>query len=105
MMPEGNGLGALQMGISRHYGVGVPLRFFKDNRYKLGKLSVKRLTLFSEIKPYIHRYLVVAAAGGMKPFACRSDTGSQLALNKSMYILRVRVNQKGSVFNLLTDCL
>ena len=99
MMAECYGLSALHMSVTRHNGVCILFSLFAQNTYKLRDKRINAVALAAQIQPHVKSYLVVSAARGMKSFAGRAYALCELALNKGMYILCIRVYLQRTVFD------
>ncbi len=66
-MPEGRGLGGLQMGEARHHRAGMGLGLFGQRQLQVGELRVEFVDRIAHPEPEIDRHLVVARARRMQP--------------------------------------
>ena len=96
MMGECDGLGALQMRISRHNRMRV---FARNIDKRVRKRYDKRLNL-RRLSPQIHaqieRHLVVAAAGGVQSLARVAYASGELRLYEHVDIFRAHIDSKRS---------
>ena len=87
MVAKGDGLGALQVGIARHYCPGEGFGLDADSLSQFFDLFQQALGLLSQIEPDIQRHLIVPASGGMQPFTGISQPAGQFTFHESMDIL------------------
>ena len=92
MMPEGDGLGPLEVGVARHDGGGMRLRFAAEHPDELPELILQAGHRVSKGQAEIQRHLVIPAAAGVQPLARIPDPGSQLPFHKGVDILGVRID-------------
>ena len=99
VMPEGNGLCALEMGVSRHDGLSVFLRLVADHTDQLPEIGENIVRPLAEMQTNVERYLIVAAAGGVQALAGAAQTGCQLAFHEGVNVLCFHINRKRATFD------
>ena len=92
MVPKGDGLRPLQMGVARHDRVCPAVGLLAQHADQLHQLRPQRRDRIFEIQPNVQRHLIVAAAPGVQPFARVADARGQFAFHKGVDVLGVRVN-------------
>ena len=103
MVTEGNRLSALKVGVAGHNGVGVLLSLAGDHLYQTDDEIFNIDDLFFEVKLYVERDLVVAAARGVKPLAVVADPLCQLALDEGVDILSLHVYRERAALDISED--
>ena len=98
-MTEYDGLRPLKVGVARHYGFAVLLRFISDYLNQVNNKVFDVDDLFFEVELYVKRNLVVAAARGVKPLSVVAYALCQLALDEGVDILRLHVDFKCARFD------
>ena len=94
---EGYRLGTLQMGVARHYRVGVFVSLCGEGGYKLLDERKGLVAFVAQIKAHIEGDLVVTAPARMQALARVADALGQGLLDKGVDILGVRVDGKCAV--------
>ena len=105
LMPEGDGLSPLQMGISGHDGAAVGFRLVHEGGDHGANLSPGVRDPAAEIQTSIHRHLVVPAAGGMEHPPRVALPLGELRFHKAVDILRLRIDGQRAGIQLLQDLL
>ena len=85
-MAEGDGLGALQVGIAGHDGGGVLAGLPADDLDELHDVGLQGVA----VVPQCH--LIVAAAAGVQALAGIADAGGEGLLHKGVHILGIGVD-------------
>ncbi len=94
MMPEGDGLGGLQMGEARHHGRGVRFRLVAKRELKPRDKVQDRVDLVPDIKTEVGGHLVVARPRCMQLAGNRPDELGEPALDIEMDVLELRLEVK-----------
>ena len=103
MMCQRNGLCFLQMGKSRHNGLGI---FFHDAKQNFQKAFYQFIRLFhfiSCIKSHIQRHLVIPASSGVQLLSCISNPVNEVCLHKAVDILILICDLQFSGFHIRKD--
>ena len=95
MIGQGDRLGSLQVGISRHYRILVLFRQGHKGVHEGGKQFLDFGNFIFQIEPDVHRHLVVTAAGSMKLFAGFTD-----ALGKDRFDIHMDIFRFNGEFHL-----
>ena len=103
MLPEGDGLRSLQMGVAAHYGALVLLRLIGDGGNEVQDLALDFRSHVTRKQLHIQSHLVVAAAGGVQLFAHRADALHEGLLHKGVNVLGGFVNRKLAFFQIGKD--
>jgi len=90
MMPEGDGLRPLEVGISRHNGADVLLCDVAKRPHKLGYEGYRTGYLITEVETQVEGDLVVTASAGMQALARIPYPCGEGLFYKGMDILCVR---------------
>ena len=101
MVGERDGLPALQMGISGHDRFGVRLRFFQKRFDQFAAQRQNLADFVVEIQLHVQRHLIVAASGGVQPFARVANAVGQFRFDKHMDVLGVGVESQIAAFDIL----
>ena len=96
MVAEGDGLGPLHVGVARHDGGGVLLRFMAQHFHKVLQLGLDGGAVLAQGQAHIQGHLVVAAAGGVQALAGVADAGGELPLHKGVDVLGVGVDHQSA---------
>ena len=102
-MAEGNGLGALQVGVAGHDSGGVLGSLLADDLYQLDDVGLQCMAVVPQGQADVQRHLIVPAAAGVETLACVADAGGQSLLHKGMDILGVGVDGKGAGGQIIGD--
>ena len=94
VVAEGDGLGALQVGVARHDGIGIGFRLVGDHLSKLADKLRYLVDFIPEIHTEIQRHLVIAAAGGVELLAHIADPAGEHLLHEHMDVLARHVKGK-----------
>ena len=94
VVAEGDGLGALQVGVARHDGIGIGFRLVGDHLPKLADKLRYLVDFIPEIHTEIQRHLVIAAAGGVELLAHIADAAGEHLLHEHMDVLARHVKGK-----------
>ena len=100
---EGNGLGALQVGVAGHDGGGVLGSLLADDLYQLDDVGLQCMAVVPQGQADIQRHLIVPAAAGVETLACVADAGGQSLLHKGMDVLGVGVDGEGAGGQIIGD--
>ena len=102
-MAEGDGLGALQMGVAGHDGGSVLRRLFAQHPHQLHDVGLQSLAVIPQSQADIQRHLIVAAAAGVQPLARIPDTGGQGLLHKGVHVLGGGINSQRTAGQVVRD--
>ena len=91
-MPEGDRLGALQMGVARHDIARALLGLIAQHGDQFFYLALNMFACGAQVKPDVERDLIVAAAAGVQPLTGIANAGGQRLLHKGVYILGIGVD-------------
>ena len=100
---EGDGLGALQMGVAGHDGGGVLRSLFAQHPHQLHDVGLQSLAVIPQSQADIQRHLIVAAAAGVQPLARIPDTGGQGLLHESVHVLGGGVDGQRTAGQIVRD--
>ena len=103
LVAEADRLGALQMGVARHYIAGRALGLGAEGLDQIAELIRELVHGVPQPEPDIQRDLVVAAAAGVQPLAGVADAGGQRLLDKGMHVLGCRVDRERAGVQILKD--
>ncbi len=87
-MPEGDGLGRLQMCEAGHDGRGVHFRLARERELQLRKRFVECINYVAHIKPEIGGYLIIARAPRMQAAGRRADHVLDACLDVHVHVLQ-----------------
>jgi len=96
-------LGALQVGVRGHDGVGVVRRPGEQYALQDGQRSVLPLDHPPQVQAHVGDHLIVAAAPGMQPGAGVADQLGQPALDGHVHVLVGVAGHEGAGLDLAAD--
>ena len=100
---EGDGLGALQVGVTGHDGGGVLGGLPADDLDQLHDVSLQGVAVVPQSQADVQRHLVVPAAAGVQAFAGVADAGGEGLLHEGMDVLGVGVDGEGAGGQVIRD--
>ena len=104
-MPEGDGLGRLQVGEARHHGAGVPQRRLGQRPLQVGGPGVEPVEGVAHPQPHVGGDLIVARARGVEPPRGRADDLGEAALHRHVDVLELALVDEGPTLDLVADAL
>ena len=103
LVTERDRLGALQMRIARHDGGAVRFGLRQQRVNQRADFAGERGRFVPQVEPDVERDLVVAAAGGVQPFADVADAARQFGLHEHMNVLRFGIDLQRAGFQVAQD--
>ena len=101
MMPEGDGLGPLQMGVSAHDRVwNIRSAFAQSTSISSASSGSSVPISAAQVQTDVERHLIVAAAGGMQALARLPNPAGELLFHKGVDILGGRIDDQLPGFEL-----
>ena len=100
---EGDGLGALQVGVTGHDGGGVLGGLPADDLDQLHDVSLQSVAVVPQSQTDVQRHLVVPAAAGVEALAGVADAGGEGLLHEGMDVLGVGVDGEGAGGQVICD--
>ena len=103
VVPEGDGLRPLQVGVAGHDGLGVLRRHVAEGFGEGFDLGGDFPHLVAEVQADVEGDLVVAAAGGVEALAGVAQAFGQLRLDEHVDVLRLHIKGKGAAVQVGED--
>ena len=101
-MGKGDGLGSLQVGVTRHHRLQAVRRLVAQHLHKLEHQADNLPDLFSHVQPHIQGYLIVPGPGGVEPFSRVPDPlREQLLVGHVNVLVKLRAQSDLSLLHVL----
>ena len=100
---EGDGLGALQVGVAGHDGGGVLRCFLADDPDQIDDAALQHPAVVAQGQADVQRHLIVAAAAGVQALAGVADAGGQGLLHEGVDVLGVGVDLQPAAGQVVGD--
>ena len=103
VLPEGDGLCALQVGVAAHHGLLVGLRLVRQGSHKGQELPFELIGDLAREELHIQCDLVVSTARGMQFLPHGADARDERLLDEGMDILRRKVDLERAALDIRED--
>ena len=105
MMRQQNGLGALQMGVTRQHSCNMASGKVHQNILQLEQMLDDGINGIPQVQAHIQSHLIVAASGGMQLMRNFADDLGQPGFNMGVDIFQCVAVRQSSFLDLMLDLL